>query len=157
MKPPIPVVLAMSLLVLTAPAYGAAKKATPSPPLPEPAPKSAPQDPGDLAYAQFQRGYYLSALAEAQKRVEANGDPKAMTLIGVLYGGGLGVGQDDAKAVEWYSKAAERGDREAMFSLAMMRLGGFPSLSPRPTDAQRPRRPPPSHHAGPRTPRRPRR
>ena len=47
-----------------------------------------------------------------------------MTLLGVLYGSGLGVAQDDAKAVEWYGKAAERGDREAMFSLAMMRLAG---------------------------------
>ncbi|MGC5198908.1 hypothetical protein, partial [Aphanothece microscopica] len=73
MKAPIHIVLAMSLSLMAVPAYAAAKKANPSPPLPEPAPNAAPQDPGDVAYAQFQRGYYLSAMAEAQKRVEANG------------------------------------------------------------------------------------
>ena len=32
--------------------------------------------------------------------------------------------QDDAKAAEWYKLAADRGDREAMFALAMFRLAG---------------------------------
>ena len=47
-----------------------------------------------------------------------------MTLIAELYANGFGVKQDDAKAAEWYRLAADRGDREAMFALAMFRIGG---------------------------------
>ena len=49
---------------------------------------------------------------------------KAMTLLGELYANGLGVARDDKKAAEWYRLAADRGDREAMFALAMFHLGG---------------------------------
>ena len=38
--------------------------------------------------------------------------------------GGLGVGRDDKKAAEWYKLAAEHGDREAMFALAMFNFDG---------------------------------
>ena len=78
----------------------------------------------DLAYGAFQRGYYLTAFAEATKRINEKGDPKAMTLIAELYANGLGVANSDAEAFKWYSLAAERGDRDAMFALAMFRLGG---------------------------------
>ena len=47
-----------------------------------------------------------------------------MTLLGELYANGLGVANDDKKAAEWYKLAAERGDREAMFALAMFRMSG---------------------------------
>ena len=47
-----------------------------------------------------------------------------MTLLGELYAGRLGVPENDAKAVESYKLAADRGDREAMFALAMFRLQG---------------------------------
>ena len=56
-----------------------------------------------------------------------------MTLLGELYANGLGVPQNDAKAAEWYQLAAARGDREAMFALAMFRLRGR-------AGARRPRR-----------------
>lgn len=72
----------------------------------------------DLMFGAFQRGSYLTAMAEATKRVEQN-DPKAMTLLGELYAQGLGVGRDDAKAVQWYKMAAAKNDRDAMFALAM--------------------------------------
>jgi hypothetical protein len=39
----------------------------------------------DLAFGAFQRGYFITAFAEATKRVEANGDPKAMTLLAEIY------------------------------------------------------------------------
>ena len=52
------------------------------------------------------------------------GDPKAMTMLGELYANGLGVKRDYAKAAEWYKRAADGGDREGMFALAMMRLAG---------------------------------
>ena len=47
-----------------------------------------------------------------------------MTLLGELYANGLGVPQNDKKAAEWYKLAADRGDREAMFALAMFSLAG---------------------------------
>ena len=56
-----------------------------------------------------------------------------MTLLGELYAGGLGVPQNDAKAAEWYKLAADRGDRDAMFALAMLRLQG--RAGPRDRDA----------------------
>src|SRR5207248_1178796 len=48
--------------------------------------------------------------------------PKPMTLLGELYANGFGVPKDDQKALAWFSLAVDRGDREAMFELAMLRL-----------------------------------
>ena len=50
--------------------------------------------------------------------------PKAMTLLGELYADGSAFRNDDKKAAEWYRLAADRGDREAMFALAMFRMAG---------------------------------
>ena len=89
------------------------------------APAAAETDNGnaDLAYGAFQRGIYLTALAEATKRAQQN-DPAAMTLLGELYANGLGVGRDDSKAAQWYKLAAAHGDRNAMFALAMFDFEG---------------------------------
>ncbi|MGA7486058.1 MAG: tetratricopeptide repeat protein, partial [Xanthobacteraceae bacterium] len=76
------------------------------------------------AYGAFQRGYYVTAFSIATRRVEEEKDVKAMTLLGELYANGLGVVHDDKKAVEWYRLAAGRGDREAMFALAMFHFAG---------------------------------
>ena len=113
---------------LSAPATQPAAKATPKPAPRKPAatqaavPAPLPAAPGreaDLAYGAFQRGYYITAFAAATRRAEEQKDVKAMTLLGELYANGLGVQRDDKKAAEWYRLAAERGDREAMFALAM--------------------------------------
>ena len=45
-------------------------------------------------------------------------------MLGELYANALGVKRDYAKAADWYKRAADGGDREAMFALAMMRLDG---------------------------------
>ena len=87
----------------------------------------------DFEYGAYQRGHFLTAFALATDRVNQKSDPKAMTLLGELYAGGLGVPQNDAKAAEWYQFAAARGDREAMFALAMFRLRG--RAGPRDRDA----------------------
>jgi uncharacterized protein len=87
----------------------------------------------DLAFGAFQTGRYLTAFGIATNRVELRKDPKSMTLLGELYAGGLGVPQNDAKAADWYKLAADRGDREAMFALAMFRLQG--RAGPRDRDA----------------------
>jgi hypothetical protein len=74
---------------------------------------SKPDEPeaakADLAYAAFQRGQYLTAYAEATKRIEESKDPQAMTLVAELLANGLGVKRDEARAVHWYRLAAERG------------------------------------------------
>jgi uncharacterized protein len=85
---------------------------------------AVPDDPRvDLVYGAYQRGEYKTARDLAVPRAEA-GDPKAMTMLGELYANALGLKHDDAKAVEWYKRAADAGDREAMFALAMMRIAG---------------------------------
>jgi uncharacterized protein len=45
-----------------------------------------------------------------------------MTLLGELYSNGLGVPLDDTKAARWYQLAAQRGDRNAMFALAIFHI-----------------------------------
>jgi uncharacterized protein len=89
----------------------------------DPNPQAAAED---AAYAAYQRGLYKQALTLATERVERHNDPKAMALLGELYASGLGVIQDDTVAANWYRRAADRGDREAMFALAMMRMAGRP-------------------------------
>jgi TPR repeat protein len=91
---------------------------------PPPVPATAARLEPDIAYGAYQRGYYVTALAEATRRVEQLKDVKAMTLLGELYANGFGIKHDDNKAGEWYRIAAERGDREAMFALAMLHFSG---------------------------------
>src|SRR6201994_610614 len=84
----------------------------------------APDNPDvDVVYGAFQRGEYRTARELALPRAQA-GDPKAMTMLGEIYSNGFGVKRDFAKAVDWYKRAADAGDREAMFALAMMRIAG---------------------------------
>ena len=45
-------------------------------------------------------------------------------MLGEIYSNGFGVKRDFAKAVDWYKRASDGGDREGMFALAMMRLAG---------------------------------
>ena len=57
------------------------------------------------------------ALANMRTQAEA-GDPLAQFDLGLLYHDGRGVPQDDAEAIEWYERAADRG-----FGLAQLHLG----------------------------------
>jgi TPR repeat protein len=110
--------LALSITAMAQPAPN-------TPPAPA-APNAAPipdKSAADLAYGAFQRGQYLTALAEATTRAQQN-DPAAMTLLGEIYAQGLGVGRDDSKAAQWYKMAAANGDRDAMFALAMFAFEG---------------------------------
>ncbi len=100
----------------------AAPKQLAAPKLPA---KPQPLDPNaDNAYAAYQEGRYRTALDLALARANERNDPKSMTLGGELYANGLGIARDDAKAAEWYKKAVDLGDREAMFALAMMQIAG---------------------------------
>jgi TPR repeat protein len=78
----------------------------------------------DYAYGEYQRGNFLRAFALATHYVEETSDVKSMTLLGELYADGYCVPKNDEKAAEWYKLAADRGDRDAMFALAMFRLQG---------------------------------
>jgi TPR repeat protein len=115
-----PVLVALLTGWLAIPALAQPRSAVPTPAPPSATGAGEP----DIAYAEYQRGRYVSAFKEAMRRVEEKTDPKAMTLLGEIYAGGLGVANDDKKAAEWYKLAAARGDREAMFALAMFRMGG---------------------------------
>src|SRR5262245_60178239 len=101
--------------------------ATPVPTLPAAtttAPAAPNPDHPDAAYGSFQRGFYLTAFAIATHRVQEQSDPKSMTLLGEIYANGYGIDRDDPKAAEWYRLAADRGDREATFALAMFKFTG---------------------------------
>ena len=99
---------------------------------PAPAPPPFPSSPTptfddpnvDNVYGAYQRGLYKTAFDLAMTRAQYARDPKAMTMLGELYANALGIKRDYAKAAEWYQRAADAGDREGMFALAMMRLAG---------------------------------
>src|SRR5260370_3994095 len=94
-------------------------------PTPTPTPTPTFDDPNvDSVYGAYQRGLYKTTFDLATTRAQYARDPKAMTMLGQLYANALGVKRDYAKAAEWYQRAADGGDREGMFALAMMRLAG---------------------------------
>jgi hypothetical protein len=93
--------------------------------------------PLDLAYGAYQRGYFITAFAEATKRLEADtSDTAAMTLLGELYVDGLGVRQDWTKAADWFRLASQRGDPQAAYALAMLMLDGK-GVAKNPAEARR--------------------
>lgn len=77
----------------------------------------------DEAFGAYQRGLYLTAFNLAKPKAE-QGDPASQTLIAEIYARGLGVPADQAKAAEWYAKAAEQGQTEAQFRYAALLLQG---------------------------------
>ena len=90
-------------------------------------PPVAPPEPAklDLAFAAFQRGLYVTAFKEAMKRLDADkADAAAMTLIAELYAHGNGARLDVAEAARWYRLAANLGNREAQFALALLTIQG---------------------------------
>ena len=87
-------------------------------------PQAPVAEQGDVAFGAYQRGYYLAAFKEATRRASEQGDPVAMTLLGDLYSNGYGVAKDEKKALAWFSLAADRGDKQAIFALAMARFAG---------------------------------
>ncbi|WP_400770125.1 tetratricopeptide repeat protein [Methylosinus sporium] len=101
--------LAFALLLLAAPALAA-----------EPAPPAA-----DLAFGAYQRGDYVAAMGEAQKRLAANPrDAAALTLIGRLYLDGQGVARDRAQAMQWFRRAADAGGKDAAYFFGAASLTG---------------------------------
>ncbi|MDR1309055.1 MAG: sel1 repeat family protein, partial [Deltaproteobacteria bacterium] len=62
----------------------------------------------------------LADLDPLMIRDALNGDPEAQFKMAKAYDLGTGVPQDDAKALEWYEKAAGNGNDSAMFNLGVI-------------------------------------
>ncbi len=73
--------------------------------------------------AAAKRGDYATALREWRPLAE-QGHAEAQHNLGLLYGNGRGVSQDDAEALGWWRKAAEQGHAEAQFNLGFMYYNG---------------------------------
>ena len=58
-------------------------------------------------------------------RLAEQGDTKAQYRLGGIYFFGVGVGEDKAKAAEWFHKAAEQGYAEAQYSLGALYVAGL--------------------------------
>jgi len=78
------------------------------------------QDPGAAA---FYNGDFTGAMDIWRPKADG-GDPEAMTDVGVLYEGGLGVKRDYKQAAAWYEKAAQLGFVLAQFDLANLYYDG---------------------------------
>jgi TPR repeat protein len=74
-------------------------------------------------WAAYKRGDYAAALKEWRPLAE-NGDASAQINLGVIYGTGYGVPQNNGEAVKWYRKAAEQGNANAQYSLGLMHFRG---------------------------------
>ena len=59
-----------------------------------------------------------------QLKLAEQGDAKAQSNLGLLYGNGLGVPENDKTAVMWYTKAAEQGHARAQTVLGTMYANG---------------------------------
>ena len=66
----------------------------------------------------------FKAILEIVPPLAEQGDANAQALLGRMYEEGLGVKQDNVKAVKWYSRAAEQGIAEAQFNLGVMYYNG---------------------------------
>jgi TPR repeat protein len=112
----------------TAPTFTRPMPTAPALPVPSQGLRPGDSDtepPPDYAFAAFQRGYFVTALREAMKRIKANPeDAPAMTLIAELYRLGLGVRLDLTEAAHWYKLAADRGDPQAAFALGRAYIEG---------------------------------
>ena len=88
--------------------------------------KPKPGEPqGDLAFGAYQRGYYLTALREAERRLTTDAkDAAAMTLVGEIYHDGLALPRDDKEAANWWRLGAERGDPQAAYEYGVALVSG---------------------------------
>jgi uncharacterized protein len=118
---------------LMTPPAGAAPRETMPPPLPP----RADGVPADLAFGAYQRGNFLYALLEAERRIDANPkDAAAMTLIGVIYRDGAAVPRSDKDAASWFRLASNLGDPQAAYELGVLLLEGAKGVKKDPAGAK---------------------
>jgi len=70
------------------------------------------------------KGDYATALREWTPLAE-QGDAGAQYNLGLMYGNGDGVPQDDKNAMKWYTLAAEQGHASAQTSLGVVYANGY--------------------------------
>ena len=105
--------------------------------MPSPLPPRADGKPADFAFGAYQRGNFLIALKEAERRIDDNSkDAAAMTLIGEIYHDGAAVGKNDLEASRWYRIASNLGDPQAAYELGVMLLAGADGVSKDPAGAK---------------------
>ena len=80
------------------------------------------------AAAQFSAKKYTDARKSAEALAKT-GDARAMAMLGAIYQNGLGTTPNEDEAIRWYSAAADKDQREAQFSLAMIYLDGKRGIS----------------------------
>jgi TPR repeat protein len=105
--------------------------------LPPPLPPRADGVPADLAFGAYQRGNFLYALMEAERRLDASPkDAAAMTLIGEIYRDGAAVPRNNAEASRWYRLASNLGDPQAAYELGVLLLEGANGVKKDPAAAK---------------------
>ena len=70
------------------------------------------------------KGDYATALREWTPLAE-QGDAGAQYNLGLMYGNGDGVPQDDKNAMKWYTLAAGQGYADAQYNLGFMYDNGY--------------------------------
>ena len=75
--------------------------------------------PWEDGMAAYNRGDYLPAIRLFRPLAE-KGNPKAQSVIGVMYRKGEGVARNSARAFMWFSLAAKRGDAKAKAELRVV-------------------------------------
>jgi uncharacterized protein len=109
----------------------------PRPTMPAPLPPRADGVPADLAFGAYQRGNFLYALMEAERRLDANPkDAAAMTLIGEIYREGAAVARSDQEASRWFRLASNLGDPQAAYELGALLLEGVNGVTKDPAAAK---------------------
>lgn len=79
----------------------------------------------DFAFGAYQRGDYVAAKGEAEKRLTANPkDAAALTLMGRLFLEGAGGPKDAKQALQWFRRAGDAGGREAAYLFGAAALAG---------------------------------
>src|SRR5271156_6077654 len=92
---------------------------------PPPLPPRADGVPADMAFGAYQRGNFLYALLEAERRLDTNPkDAAAMTLIGEIYRDGAAVARSDQEASHWFRLASNLGDPQAAYELGALLVQG---------------------------------
>jgi hypothetical protein len=71
----------------------------------------------------YEQGDYATALREWTPLAE-RGIPEAQFKLGILYGQGLGVAQNETDTLQWYRQAAEQGYAAAQYNLGIHYLLG---------------------------------
>jgi TPR repeat protein len=74
----------------------------------------------DEPYAAYHKGEYATALRLARLLAQDEDDPRAQSLMGLIYYRGQGAPQDYAEAAKWFRLAADHLDIDAQFHLGLM-------------------------------------